>query len=65
MPFAVKVVWDDGEEEYLHPGTNPTGVAFFPTRKKAQDMADFMRQGMEGCQSINVVKYPKGEKNAV
>jgi hypothetical protein len=55
--WAVLVVWLDGEEEYLHPGTSGD-VAIFPSRERAQEQRDFMWIGMEGeCQSINVVRY--------
>ncbi len=56
--WAVLVVWEDGEEEYLHPGIGDD-VAIFRTREEAQEKRDFMWIGMEGeCQSINVVRYP-------
>jgi hypothetical protein len=58
--WAIKVVWPNGEEEFLHPGI--TGkVALFRSLKAAKEQRDFMWIGMEGeCQSINIVKYRSG-----
>lgn len=53
MKYKVLVVWNDGEEEYLAQGDKD---AEFATKKEADDMVAFMKIGMEGCQSINVVR---------
>jgi hypothetical protein len=54
--FAIKVIWLDGEEEYLKEGSN---VARFANRERAEAQRDFMKEGMEDeVQSINVVPYP-------
>jgi hypothetical protein len=56
--FAVLVIWEDGEEEYLKEGTS-TRPARFSSRKHAKEQAEFMKMGMDGeYQSINVVPYP-------
>lgn len=55
-PFAIKVVWLDGEEEFLKEGSR---VARFANRKRAEEQRDFMKAGMsDEVQSINVVHYP-------
>lgn len=63
MPtFAILVVQDDGEEDYLCEGMGDTPTRFF-SRKSAEEFRDFMKIGMEGdVQSINVVPYPKRER---
>lgn len=58
-PYAILVVDEEGEEEYLCDGMgdHPTR---FSSREAALDMVAFMKIGMEGdVQSINVVPYPK------
>lgn len=60
--FAIKVIWSDGEEEFLKEGLSATKVAKFSSRKQAQSQADFMKIGMDGdddVQSVNVVTYPR------
>lgn len=63
MPrYAILVIWKDGSEEYVvhYRVGEPGQVAIYPSRRKAEEQADFMRIGMEGdCQSINVVHYKK------
>lgn len=58
--YAIKVVWADGDEEYLKLGQSRV-PAVFPNRQRAKEQADFMLMGMDQgeCQSINVVPYPK------
>jgi len=57
--FAVLVVWNDGDEEYLKDGMS-TKPARFTSRQQAKEQADFMKMGMDDeCQSINVVPYPR------
>lgn len=56
MRYAVKVIWKDGEEEYLKAGTR---VAIFSAKSRAEEQAEFMRMGMDDVQSINVVQAPK------
>lgn len=60
MAFAIKVIWMDGEEEYVKAGTGTTPARFF-NRKAAEEQADFMEMGMDDdeYQSINVVPYPR------
>jgi gluconate kinase len=56
--FAVKVIWLDGDEEYLHEGMSERTARFF-TEREAKEQAEFMKMGMsDECQSINVVPYP-------
>lgn len=59
MKFAIKVVWADGEEEYLKLGQSTT-PAPYTSRQRAKEQVEFMRMGMDDgeCQSINVVPYP-------
>ena len=57
--FAILVVDEDGEEEFLCDGLGDT-PAKFPSRAAAEKQKEFMLIGMEDdVQSINVVKYPK------
>jgi len=53
--YAIKVIWDDGEEELLCKGITDE-PARFATRRKAQEMAEFMKVGMDEVQSVNVVQ---------
>lgn len=57
MRYAIKVIWRDGEEEYLKEGSRP---ATFANRERADSMRAFMLEGMdpEDIQSINVVPTP-------
>lgn len=59
MRYAVKVIWDNGEEELLKSGNT---IASFASKRRAQEIADFMKAGMDEVQSINVVRYPKERK---
>lgn len=57
--FAIKVIWNDGEEEYLKEGYRGLHPARFTTCEAAEQV-EFMKIGMEDeCQSINVVPYPR------
>lgn len=57
--FAIKVIWLDGEEEFVREGCAGGRVAVFASKRKATTQADFLREGMEDeVQSINVVQYP-------
>lgn len=57
MAYAILVVWNDGEEEYLHEGIGKR-TAVFPTRESARGQVEFMKMGMsDECQSISVVVY--------
>lgn len=64
--FAIKVIWLDGEEEFLKQGETPDGeVAMFANRERATTQRDFMLLGMEDeVQSINVVPYPAAQREA-
>ena len=58
MAYAVKVIWHNGDEELVHLGCRHSRPAIFPTKRQAQDQADFLKIGIgEDVQSINVVKY--------
>lgn len=60
--LAIKVVWLDGEEEYLKEGAEP---ASFVNRARAEEMKSFMLEGMsDEVQSINVVPYPHRTTNS-
>lgn len=59
MKLAIKVIWLDGEEEYLKEGDR---IALFLNEHRAGEMRDFMLEGMSGeVQSINVVPFPVGD----
>ena len=64
--FAIKVIWADGEEEYLKHGTRNVPARFF-NKRKANEQVEFMRMGMDDgeCQSINGVAYPKESAGGV
>jgi len=54
--YAIKVVWDDGGEEYLMNGDH---IAVFPSRFDAEQRRNFIAEGLsDECQSINVVLAP-------
>jgi len=57
--LAIKVIWADGEEEFLKEGGSHTPFAY-SSRKKAEEQVEFMKIGMDKdeFQSINVVPYP-------
>jgi hypothetical protein len=58
MKYAIKVIDEDGNEQWLCDGLGNV-VAKFPSRSAAQRQVEFMKIGMEGdVQSINVVRYP-------
>lgn len=57
--FALLVVWKDGEQEFLKEGPSGGPPAHFANRRRAEEMRDFMLEGMsEEVQSINVVSHP-------
>jgi hypothetical protein len=59
MNYAIKVIDDDGGEDFLCDGLG-NRPSRFPSRAAAQRQVDFMKIGMEGdVQSINIVPYPK------
>jgi len=61
--FAVKVIWKNGKEDFLCHGFTKNVMAF-TNRHAAKEFADFMREGMDEVQSINVVRYNgKGKGN--
>jgi len=61
--WAIKVIWENGEEEYVRVGSTAGGrVASFFTRDAAQKQADFLGMGIDEAQSINVVPYPEGQQ---
>jgi len=59
MTFAIKVIWNNGEEELLKQGLSST-VASFNSQQDAKEWADFMKMGMDAAeiQSINIIPYP-------
>lgn len=60
MPaYAIKVIWLEGDEEYLKEGRK---TAQFANRERAEKMKSFMLEGMsDEVQSINVVPFPREE----
>lgn len=65
VPFAIKVIWLDGSEEYVLRGICGSGpIALFPNRERAEEQRAFMLEGIaDEVQSINVVMAPEGGKN--
>lgn len=57
--YAIKVVWRDGTEEYVCRGVCGGAIATFPNKERAQEHADFLGEGLDEAQSINVVLAPK------
>ena len=59
MRYRIKVIWKNGEEEFVQEGLRPGRYAIFTSRASAQQQADFLKMGI-GCdaQSINVVRGP-------
>lgn len=54
--WSIKVIWLDGEEEYLMQGQR---IATFPSRSRADSQRDFMLEGIaDEVQSVNVVPAP-------
>jgi len=53
--FNILVIWDDGQEEFIAEGIEGKPVVFH-SKSAAIEHAEFMRMGMEGFQSISVVK---------
>ncbi len=55
--YAIKVVWKDGSEDYVFDFMT-SHVSTFTSRARAQQRADFLAEGMDDAQSINVVLAP-------
>jgi len=67
MAYAVKVIWNNGKEELVQLGCRNSQPAIFPSKRRAQEQADFLKMGIsDEVQSINVVKYkaPKPARKA-
>lgn len=59
MAYAIKVIYDSGDEEFLCEGFSDR-PARFHSLNAAKKQRDFMKMGMDDeCQSINVVPYPQ------
>lgn len=59
--YAIKVIWFEGDEEYLKEGDGDK-TASFPNRERAENMKSFMLEGIsDQVQSVNVVPFPKSE----
>jgi len=57
--YAILVVQDNGDEDYLCDGVGDVATRFV-TRARAQEMRDFMAIGMAGdVESIDIVPYPR------
>lgn len=54
MTYAIQIVWEDGDVEYVKEGTPGTPIAEFETREEAQKIRDSI--ALEGHQSISVVE---------
>ncbi|HKV10727.1 MAG TPA: hypothetical protein VJ725_21480 [Thermoanaerobaculia bacterium] len=64
--FGIKVVWRNGEEEFLCRGICANGpIARFPSREAADAQRAFLLEGMsDEVQSINVVPLEEGVPHA-
>lgn len=63
MPYAVKVIWHNGDEEIVQLGCRHSRPAIFPTKRKAQEQADFLAMGIsDQVQAIVVVKQKPPRK---
>jgi hypothetical protein len=59
VSYAILVIGQDGEEDYVCDGLGDRPVKF-PSRAAAQRQVEFLELGMNGdVQSINIVRYPK------
>lgn len=52
--YAILVIWKDGTEEYVKRGDD---TAVFSSRGEADANKEFIEQGIEGHQSVSVVRY--------
>lgn len=56
MRWAIKVIWQNGREDYVMAGDHVATYSKF----QAKDQVEFLKVGMdEDVQSINVVPAPK------
>ena len=51
--WKVLVVWKNGDEEFVAQGDHD---AVFPNKKAAEENAAMLRMGIEGAQSVSVVR---------
>jgi hypothetical protein len=59
MRYAIKVIWKNGDEEYVMSGLGKSArIATFSAKSRARTEADFMAMGIDDAQSINVVRAP-------
>lgn len=66
MRFAIKVVWADGEEEYLVRGLCSNGpIALFPNREEAERQREFLAQGFDQGETQGVFVVPAPAQGAV
>lgn len=58
--WTILVVEHDGEQHYLRHGEDESGpIVMFVNRRRAEEQADFWREGLgDEVQSVNVVPYP-------
>ena len=62
--IAIKIIWEDGEEEFLLNGVRPGGaIATFTSFDRAQGQAEFINEGIEGGKA-HAVKAPRKDKSA-
>lgn len=57
--WAIKVIWNDGREDMVMEGASDR-VKVFTARARAQEVADFLGEGIPGdeAQSVSVVLAP-------
>ncbi len=55
MTFAIMVVFEGGEPQYVCDGVCGGRVSTFTTKKRAQEYADFLREGMDNA-TVTVVR---------
>ena len=59
MRYRIKVIWKNGEQEYVQAGVKPGQDAIFTSHRAAQEQADFLKIGIsDEVQSVNVVRGP-------
>lgn len=58
MNYAIMVVFDGGEPQYVCDGVCGGKVSTFTTKKKAQEYADFLSVGMDDA-TVTVVRATK------
>ena len=59
MRYAVKVIFEDGREEFLRGGVDHGPVARFSSLTRAKRMAEFIQMGLDEGERAFAVLYGK------